>query len=133
MSAGSRRGRWPGRTPYLQLVAIQVVTGAMAAWSFPLEYTVWSVTPAIATSLRLAKSALRLSGTRSAVSASSALDFCSSAVLPWAADSGRRVAPVACSEILLHASAALAKPPKGPDVAVGLGVADAGAGAVSAA
>ena len=36
----------------------------------------------------------------------------SSAVLPWAADSGRSVAPVACSEILVHASAALAKPPR---------------------
>src|SRR6478672_4635500 len=108
MSAGSRRGRWPGRTPYLQLVAIQVVTGAMAAWSFPLE-----------------KTALRLSGTRSAVSASSVLNCSSSAVLPWAADSGRSVAPVACSEILEQASAALVKPPNGPEVPLGLGVADA--------
>ena len=131
-SAGQRRDisrepvrRWPGQTSYLPLVAIQVGTGAMAACSLPLEKTVWSVTPATATSLRLAKSALRLSGTRSAVSARSALNCSSSAVLPWAADSGRSVAPVACSEIFVHASAALEKLPKGPDVALGLGVAEA--------
>lgn len=114
-----------------QLVAIHFVTGAMAAWSLPLENTVWSVTPATATSLRWAKSALRLSGTRAAVSASCVLNCSSCAVLPWAAESGSSVAPVACSEILVQASAALAKPPNGPDVALalGLGVLDGEAGA----
>ena len=32
---------------------------------------------------------------------------------------------MACSEILVHASAALEKPPNGPEVALGLGVAEA--------
>ena len=104
----------------------------MAAWSLPLENTVWSLTPATATSLRLAKSALRLSGTRSAVAASSASYCFSSAVLPWAADSGRSVAPVACSEILAQASAAVAKSPFGPEAALGLGVAEAGAALAAA-
>lgn len=107
----------------MQLAAIQAVTGAMASWNFPLEYTVWSLRPATATSLSFAKSALRLSGTRSAVLLSSALSCSSSAVLPCAADIGNRDAPVACWEMVLHASAAVGKSPYGPEDLLGLGVA----------
>jgi hypothetical protein len=78
----------------------------MAASNSPLEYTLWSESPASATSLNRAKSAFSASGTRCAVSASSAFFCSSSAVLPWAAERGSRDAPVACVEMAAQASAA---------------------------
>ena len=104
----------------------------MASWILPLENTVWSVMPAMAAWLRVVNSALMLSGARSAVRVSSALACSSSAAVPWAAESGRRVEPVACSEIVVQASAAVAKPPQGPDDSLGLAVADGGAGLAAA-
>lgn len=116
-----------GPSAYLQLVLSHAVTGAMASWNFPLEYTVWSLRPAIAVSLSLVKAALRVSGTRSAVRASSALYCSSSAVFPWAADMGSRDAPVACWEMAVHASAAVGYSPNGPEDLLGVGVAEASA------
>lgn len=116
----------------MQFVASQPCTGAMASWSFPLEKTVWSFTPATAAWLSLVKAALTLSGAIAAVWASSALACSSSAVLPCAAESGRRVAPVACSEILAQAAAAVGNSPYGPADVLGLGLADEGAGLASA-
>ncbi len=104
----------------------------MASWILPLENTVWSVMPAMAAWLSVVNSALTLSGARSAVRVSSALACSSSAAVPWAAESGRRVEPVACSEIVVQASAAVAKPPQGPDDSLGLAVADDGAGLAAA-
>ena len=121
-----------GRPGYLQLAASQPCTGAIAFWSLPLENTVWSLMPAMATWLRVVKSALMLSGARSAVRLSSALVFSSSAAVPWEAARGSRVELVACSEILVQASAAVAKPPHGPEDLLGLAVAVDGAGLAAA-
>lgn len=129
---GYRRLKRAEQARYLQLVASQVCTGAMASWILPLENTVWSVMPAMAAWLRVVNSALMLSGARSAVRVSSALACSSSAGVPWAAESGRRVEPVACSEIVVQASAAVAKPPQGPDDSLGLAVADGDVGLAAA-
>ena len=98
----------------------QALTGAIACANLPLEYTDWSLRPAMAVSFKRVKSALREVGTRWAVVASSALYCSSSAVFPCAADIGRREAPVACWEMVEQASAADAKSPYGPDDGVGL-------------
>ena len=88
--------------------------------------------PAMATWLRVVNSALMLSGARSAVRVSSALVCSNSAAEPCAAESGSRVEPVACSEIVVQASAAVAKSPQGPEDLLGLAVADDGAGLAAA-
>lgn len=117
---------------YLQLAVSQLCTGAMASCSFPLEKTVWSVIPAMATWLRMVKSALMLSGARLAVLLSSVLVCSSSAAVPCAAARGSRVEPVACSEIAAQASPAVAKSPQGLEELLGLAVADDGAALAAA-